>query len=304
MPSAAKLSDWYDSSMTRTRALDSFSAAERLNFLLTNRIPRRTMTILFGWFSKLEQPWIRDVTLGLWKYFSDLDLSEANTDRFHSVHDCFTRALKPNARPIENHAGIVTSPCDAIVGACGSLEGITAIQAKGFPYSLQDLLHEPELVELYRGGVFVTLRLTASMYHRFHAPYDCHVRRVTYIAGDTWNVNPVALRCVENLFCKNERLVIPCALSNRSITLTLVPVAAILVASVRLHFADVLFNLRYRGPNVIRCAVEIAKGDEMGWFEHGSTIIVFAPAGVELHESIKSGMKIRTGRALLRLPTL
>jgi phosphatidylserine decarboxylase len=290
--------------MTRSRALDRFSAAERLNFLLTNRIPRRTLTMFFGWFSKLEHPWIRDASLALWKYFSDLDLSEANTRQFRSVHHCFTRALRPNARPVVSDADIATSPCDAIVGACGSLAGINAIQAKGFPYSLRDLLHEPELVELYRGGIFVTLRLTASMYHRFHAPHDCHVRRLTYIAGDTWNVNPVALRCIESLYCKNERIVIPCLLSNRGITLTVVPVAAILVASVRLHFADVLLNLRYRGPNVIRCAARIAKGEEMGWFEHGSTIIVFAPAGVGLHESVKSGMKIRAGGALLRLPCM
>ena len=289
--------------MTRRDTINQISSLERLNFLLTNRIPRRLLTLLFGWFSKLEHPWIRDPSIALWKYFSDLDLSEANTSRFLSVHDCFTRELKPNARPIVADTDIVTSPCDAIVGACGAISGETAIQAKGFPYSLQDLLHEPGLVELYREGLFVTLRLTASMYHRFHAPHDCHVRHVTYIAGDTWNVNPVALRCIEALFCKNERVIIPCELSGSGITLTLVPVAAILVASIRLHFADVLLHLRYRGANVIRCAAQIAKGEEMGWFEHGSTIIVFAQAGVTIHESVQVGLRIKAGRPLFRLPS-
>jgi phosphatidylserine decarboxylase len=297
----ANLRHWYDNSMTRGIAPDKLSSLERMNFLLTNRIPRRMLTLLFGWFSKLEHPWIRNISLVLWEHFSDLDLSEANASNFRSVHDCFTRELKPNARPVVTDTDIITSPCDAIVGACGQLTGVTAIQAKGFSYSLHDLLHESSLVELYRDGVFVTLRLTASMYHRFHAPYDCRVGPVTYISGDTWNVNPAALRCVEKLFCKNERAIIRCELPGSGITLTLVPVAAILVAGIRLHFADVLLHLRYGGPSVIRCAVNVAKGEEMGWFEHGSTIIVFAPASVQLHESVESGLRIKAGRPLFRL---
>ncbi len=289
--------------MTRRAEIIRLSCLGRLNFLLTNRIPRRLLTLLFGWFSKLEHPWIRGPSIALWRAFSDLDLGEAQSVRFASLHECFTRALKPNARPIATDIDLVTSPCDAIVGACGSLQGVTAIQAKGSPYALQELLHEPELVELYRDGVFVTLRLTASMYHRFHAPHDCRVSRATYIAGDTWNVNPPALRCIENLFCKNERAVIPCELVHSGVTLTLVPVAAILVAGIRLHFADVLLHLRYRGANAIPCAAQLSKGEEMGWFEHGSTILVFAPPGVALHESVRTGLRIKAGRPLLRLPT-
>jgi phosphatidylserine decarboxylase len=288
--------------MTQDSALTRLTLRETIDFLLTNRIPRRMLTLFFGWFSKVEYPWIRDISLGLWKRFSDLDLSEANTDDFKSLHDCFTRELKPNARPVVADPNIVTSPCDALVGAHGRLAGVTALQAKGFPYSLHDLLHDSALVELYRDGIFVTLRLTSTMYHHFHAPYDCHVRQVTYVAGDTWNVNPIALRCIEKLFCKNERAVIPCELEGSEITVTLVPVAAILVASIRLTFANVLLHLRYRGPNLIRCSSSLAKGEQMGWFEHGSTIIVFAPAGVEFHECVAPGVSIRAGGPLFRLP--
>ena len=288
--------------MTLRGTLDTLARHERLNFLLTNRIPRRALTLFFGWFSKLEAPWIRDASIALWKLTSDLDLSEARKSTFRSLHDCFTRELKTGLRPVDEDAGIITSPCDGIIGACGAVEGVTAIQAKGFPYSLQDLLHDAALVERYRDGLFVTLRLTASMYHRFHAPYDCRVSQVTYIAGDTWNVNPIALRRIEQLFCKNERAVIPCELAGRNDVLTLVPVAAILVASIRLHFVDVLLHIRYRGAELIRCAVQLRKGQEMGWFQHGSTIIVFAPKGFELHEAVETGMRIKAGRPLLKLP--
>jgi phosphatidylserine decarboxylase len=229
-----------------------------------------------------------------------LDLSEARTDRFKSLHDCFTRELKEGARPIDADPSVLTSPCDALVGACGRVEDGMVLQAKGFPYPLAELLGDAELVDYYRRGEFATLRLTSSMYHRFHAPYDCRVERVSYISGDTWNVNPIALKRVERLFCKNERAVIRCRLPSGAL-LTLVPVAAILVASIRLKFLDVRLHLEYRGPNVIPCDAQVRKGQEMGWFEHGSTIIVFAPEGVSLRQGLGEGGRLRMGEALMRL---
>jgi phosphatidylserine decarboxylase len=115
------------------------------------------------------------------------------------------------------------------------------------------------------------------MYHRFHAPHDCAVERVTYISGDNWNANPIAPKRVEKLFCKNERALLRTKLEATGHVVTLVPVVTVLVASIRLHFLDVLFHLKYRGPNVIACYAPFRKGEEMGWFQHGSTIIVFAP---------------------------
>ncbi len=166
---------------------------------------------------------------------------------------------------------------------------------------MPDLLGDPELVERYRDGCYVTLRLTSSMYHRFHAPGDCTVQQVNYISGDTWNVNPIALKRVEKLFCKNERAAIETTLDGSCRHVMLVAVAAILVASIRLHFLDVLLHIRYRGPNVIPCQARFAKGEEMGWFQHGSTIIVFAPQGFALCDGITEGTRIRMGEALLQM---
>ncbi len=274
---------------------------EDINFLLTNRIPRRLATRWMGWFSKIENPLVARASIAIWRLFADLDLSDARQQSFESLHACFTRALKPGARPIDADPQVLTSPCDAIVGACGTVAGTELLQAKGFPYTLHDLLADPALVEAYRGGTYVTLRLTSSMYHRFHAPHDGTVERVTYISGDTWNVNPIALRRVERLFCKNERAVIRTRLADGHLV-TLVPVAAILVASIRLHFLDVVMNMNYRGAAAIDCDATFAKGDELGWFEHGSTIIVFTPPGFRLCDDVREGTLIRMGRALMRLP--
>jgi phosphatidylserine decarboxylase len=292
--------------MTPTVSLRSLlakvSQQEDLNFLLTNRIPRRLATQLMGWFSKVEQPLVRDLSIGAWRLFSDLDLSEAKKSHFKSMHDCFVRELKDGARPVDPDPGVLISPCDAIVGACGPIAGTELVQVKGFPYTLRDLLGGSGFDEVYRDGLYATLRLTSSMYHRFHAPHDCRVEEVTYISGDTWNVNPIALKRVEKLFCKNERAIVRTTLAATGHPVTLVPVAAILVASMRFHFLDVLLNLKYRGPNAIPCDASFRKGEELGWFEHGSTIVVFAPAGFRLSETVAEGAMVRMGQPLMRLP--
>jgi len=279
----------------------SLTAQEDLNFLLTNRIPRAAVTRFIGWFSKIEQPLIRDLSIACWRLFSDLDLSEARKTDFKSLHDCFTRELKPGLRPYDPDPSIVASPSDAIVGAHGAIADTELFQIKGAPYSLLDLLGDPDLVEAHRNGRFVTLRLTSSMYHRFHAPADMKIERVTFIHGDTWNVNPIALKRVERLFCKNERAVLQTRLSTGE-PLTLVPVAAILVASIRLHFLDRLLNAQTTGPVAFPCDASVAKGDELGWFEHGSTIIVLAPDHFEFCDGIADGTRIRAGQALMRKP--
>ena len=288
--------------MTVRSELARLLPLEELSFLLTNRIPRQLATRFMGWFSQIEHPLLARASIAVWRLFADLDLSESRTQRFTSLHACFTRELKAGARPVDADPRVMTSPCDAIVGASGRIHGNQLIQAKGFPYSLEELLLNPGLAELYRDGHYVTLRLTSSMYHRFHAPYDCTVDKVTYISGDTWNVHPPALKRIAKLFCKNERAVIRTVLGASGHVVTLVPVAAILVASIRLRFLDVVLCTRYRGAAEIPCHAAFRKGEEMGWFEHGSTIIVFAPRGFALCDGVEEGATIRMGWPLMRLP--
>jgi phosphatidylserine decarboxylase len=285
--------------MNARSLIERLTQQEDINFLLSNRIPRRSVTRLLGWWSRIEHPWVCNGSIALWRLFSELDLSEAKSIRFKSLHDCFTRELKPGARPIDMSPGNLVSPCDGLVGECGAIEKGTVLQAKGFPYSLRELLVDPHLAQYYEGGRYATLRLTSSMYHRFHAPADCRVEQVNYISGDAWNVNPIALKRVERLYCRNERAVIRCRLASGAL-LTLVPVAAILVASIRLRFLDVLLHLRYRGPNLIPCDAALQRGEEMGWFEHGSTIIVLAPPGIRLTDGVIQGARVRMGQPLLQ----
>jgi len=284
-----------------TALRDRLLQQEDLNFLLTNRIPRQAATRFMGWFSKIRHPWVCRASIAVWRLFTSLDLSDAQRTQFDSLHACFTRELRVGARTVDPRPDRLASPCDAIVGAFGTVQSGSVLQAKGFPYRLQDLFGSADAAAPYEGGTYVTLRLTSSMYHRFHAPCDAHLEHVTYISGDTWNVNPVALQRVERLFCRNERVVLRLRQDDGR-PLALVAVAAVLVASVRLHALDVLLHLRWRGPHEMPCDHAVQRGQEMGWFEHGSTIIVFAPPGYMPAEGIATGVQIRMGQALLRRP--
>lgn len=284
---------------TARRWRDRLLLQEDLNFLLTNRIPRQAATHLMGWFSRIESRWLTRLSIALWRQFTELDLSDARQTQFKSLHACFTRELKPGARVVDARPGVLASPCDAIVGAMGVVRAGQVYQAKGFPYATSELFGSDAAAAPYEGGRFVTLRLTSAMYHRFHAPDDARLVHVRYLSGDTWNVNPIALARVQRLFCRNERAVLQLQLGDGS-PMAIVAVAAVLVASIRLHALDVRLHLRWPGPNEMPCDHALARGQEMGWFEHGSTLIVFVPPGFSLAPGIAEGARLRMGQALLQ----
>jgi phosphatidylserine decarboxylase len=286
--------------MTRQGIAVAQRLGDATNFVLTNRLPRRQLTRLFGWFSRIEHPWVAQPSLALWRRFADLRLDEAREAKFRSVHDCFVRELKPGARQVDSDPRVLCSPSDAILGAHGVVREGTVLQVKGQAYALSDLLLDDALACRHEGGTYVTLRLTSSMYHRFHAPCDLQVGTVTHVPGDMWNVNPAALARVPSLFCRNERAIIRARRSDNGDALTLVPVAAILVASLRLHCLDTLLGQSYEGPRELRCQKSVARGEEMGWFEHGSTIVVLTPPGYHLAPGLVTGQRLQMGQALLR----
>lgn len=284
--------------MTARRLLARATQNETLNFVLTNRLPRRLATRLVGRISKSENPVIKGVSIGLWRIFTDIDLSDAKVTRFRSLHDCFTRELREGARTVDPDPKTLTSPCDGIVVAAGTISGTELLQVKGSHYTLEELAGSSDIPDTFRDGTFVTLRLTSAMYHRFHAPFAGEVGKVRYIPGDVWNVNPTALKRVERLYCRNERAVIDMQLRDGA-RIALIPVAAILVAGLKLRF--LAFD-RTPDPVDYACFAKLDKGQEMGWFEHGSTIIVLAPKGWRLAPGVADGRTMRMGEALILAP--
>jgi phosphatidylserine decarboxylase len=288
------------SSLASPRWRDRLLLNEDLNFLLTNRVPRRLLTQFVGWYSQIRSPWLTRLSIWIWRQFTELDLSDAKQSRFDSLHACFTRELQPGARRVEQDPDLLASPVDAIVGACGRVEAGSVLQAKGMPYAVAELLGSAADAAEFEGGSYMTLRLTSAMYHRFHAPCDARIEHVRYLSGDTWNVNPIALKRVERLFCRNERAPIRLRLQDGS-PLLVVPVAAILVASIRLHFLQGEPYPRRRGATEMPCDVAVTRGQELGWFEHGSTLVLLLPPGWT--PVVATGQRLRMGQALLRRVT-
>src|SRR5262245_3460277 len=267
-------------------AIDRLFQQDDVNFFLANRLPRRLLTRFMGWFSRIEQPVVRDLSIGVFALFAgDLRLDEAKKTAFTSLHDCFVRELKHGARPVAPDCRLLVSPCDGIVGAAGTIDDGTLLQAKGSSYTLGDLCGDLRAADRYRRGRYVTLRLTSNMYHRFHAPCDCRIDDVTCISGDTWNVNPVAVARIARLYCKNERAVIHARADGAGDAIAIVAVGAILVGSIHVHFPRVA---HYR------------KGDELGYFHHGSTIIVVTTDGLDLCDTVRPGAIVRMGEPLVR----
>ncbi len=287
--------------MTLREGLGRLGAQEDLNFLLTNRLPRRLATRAMGRISRIEQPLVRDASLALWRLFCDVDLSDARKTRFTSLHDAFVRELRPGARRIDPDPDTLVSPSDAILGAHGAVAAGQVFQVKGSPYRLADLLQDEALARSHEGCAYATLRLTAGMYHRFHAPADGRVESVRHLWGDTWNVNPIALKRVEALFCRNERAVIRVRLPDGA-AMTLVPVAAILVAGLKLGFLPEGGEPARHGRAgaALRRQARAGQGDGLvrARLDHRGP----GPPGYTIAPGLKEGARLRMGEALLRGP--
>lgn len=268
---------------------------ESVNYALTNWLPRRSATQAMGWLSKVEQPLVAKASIALWRTFCDVDLSDAAEATWPSLHAAFIRRLRPGARTFRADAQQLSAPSDGIIVASGRIASDSIVQAKGRRYSIAELTGGEG--DAYIGGSFVTLRLTAGMYHRFHSPQDAVVERVRYFPGDCFNVNPPALKRVDRLYCRNERATVRLRLDDGTPVL-LVPVAAILVAAIRLTFLDTVRLLRERADPVATLATPVAQGEEMGWFEHGSTIVMLTPAPFVLADGVQTGDRVRAGDVL------
>jgi phosphatidylserine decarboxylase len=287
--------------MRLTSLIDAVFQQEDVNFFITNRVPRRMLTRFVDWFSRIEQPLVRDLSIATFAQFAgDLRLDEARTARFKSLHACFIRELKEGARPVDPDDRILVSPCDGIVGGAGDIDGVELLQAKGSSYTLDELLGETNAAERFRRGRYVTLRLTSSMYHRFHAPCDCRLDGITYISGERWNVNPVTLKRIARVYCKNERAVLHTAVDRTRDPVAIVAIGAILVGSIHLHCLSGPVNPLYGGSAWIPCVAEYRKADELGYFQHGSTIVVLTTAAMDLCEAVRSGATVRMGEPLFR----
>ncbi|MGA1676006.1 MAG: archaetidylserine decarboxylase [Pseudomonadales bacterium] len=271
--------------------------ADELAFAAGNWWPRRALTRFVHWMARRREPWIVHSLIWLWQHLGGLDLSDAAETQFETLNACFTRRLRAGARPLDPDTSTLVAPCDGIVMACGTVRDGLLLQAKGQHFTVGELLGDQPLADCYQYGRFLTLRLRPDMYHRFHAPATGHIQRVDWLPGELWNVHPPAVRRVGRLYCRNERAVIRLQ-NDRYGLLTLVPVAALLVGSLRVHGVEPLLGPHVPGPSIWTPEADsarVTRGDELGWFEQGSTIIVLLPPTLLLAPAVATGAELRAG---------
>jgi phosphatidylserine decarboxylase len=223
---------------------------------------------------------------------ADLDEAELDLRAYSSLGDLFARRLRPGLRPICPEHDAIAAPCDGVLAARGTAVDGALVQAKGRNYQLEDLLLDDALAAELRGGDYATIYLSPRDYHRVHSPIDAHLVRYDYIPGALWPVNPVVASRRDRLLSRNERVVITLDAGHFG-KVAVVMVGASGVGNIKLEHADESANWRAAGERRrIEVGVDIERGDELGAFRLGSTVVmVFTPGKIRLDGEVGQAMR-------------
>jgi phosphatidylserine decarboxylase len=234
------------------------------------------------------------------------EAAQPNPLQYESFNAFFTRALNHGARPIDIDPTMLVSPVDGTVSQIGRLDGSKIIQAKGHDYTLEALLGDaPQWAERFKGGNFATLYLAPFNYHRIHMPVAGTLRGAWYVPGDLFSVNAVTAAAVPGLFARNERVV--CVFEEGPRAFAMVLVGALFVGSIgTIWHGDVTPHsprTRVDLPlDSLRTPLKLNKGDEMGRFNMGSTVILLtSPGMLDWLPRYATGSIVEVGRMLARL---
>lgn len=260
-------------------------------------LPQHALTRLTGRFAASEQPLLKDTLIRTFARAYNITLDEAHVQSlagFPSFNAFFTRALRDGARPIDADASSIVSPADGAISQCGEISQGTLLQAKGTNYALDSLAGSP-LSTRYDGGQFATVYLAPHNYHRFHLPMAGTLVRSRSIPGALFSVNAKTEAAISDLFCRNERLV--CEFDTAAGPMLVVLVGALIVGAIETVFDSP--PSPYLQEHSTSHSQPFAKGEELGRFLLGSTVIVcFARGAVRWREDLQAGSPVRMGEAI------
>ncbi len=273
-----------------------------LSVLAQYLLPKQLLTNVAGRFARREAGALTTWVIGRFVDHYGVNMAEAaNPDiaNYRSFNAFFTRLLKPGARPLANSA--LVSPVDGAVSQLGAISGDQIFQAKGHSYSTTALVGgDPALAAPFANGTFATSYLSPKDYHRIHMPCAGTLRRMIYVPGDLFSVNPATARGIPGLFARNERVV--CEFDGANGAFVMVLVGATIVGSMATAWHGVVNPPR--SPEVREWRydsgkVSLQQGDEMGQFLLGSTVVLLFPAGrVSLNPAWQPGVAVRLGEAM------
>ncbi|OMQ21443.1 archaetidylserine decarboxylase [Serratia oryzae] len=270
-------------------------------------LPKLALTRLAGWGAEKQAGWLTRLVVKAFARYYRVNMQEAqNPDlaSYATFNEFFVRPLREGARPIVAEPQVLALPADGAISQLGPIQDDLIFQAKGHHYSLEALLAGNYLLaEQFRNGLFATTYLAPSDYHRVHMPCDGVLREMIYVPGDLFSVNPLTAANVPNLFARNERVI--CLFDSAIGPMVQILVGATIVGSIETVWAGTVTPPR---EGIIKRwtypaagqegAIALAKGEEMGRFKLGSTVInLFTPGSVQFAPQLHNGTVTRMGAA-------
>ena len=270
-------------------------------------LPKHLLTALIWRVARIRQVAIKDFLITRFIDIFDVDIEDIKKDvpgDFGDFNEFFIRELRPDARPVDSNVDSIVSPVDGTVSVAAAINGDSIIQAKGIDYSLDELLAtDLEQAKAYIDGSFATIYLAPYNYHRIHAPLGGELVAARYIPGDLFSVNEATVARVDGLFRRNERLVMHFKTDRGPVALVFV--GALNVGSISTPWSGELRPKKRGMVDVLDLSTAkttIGKGDLLGWFNMGSTVILLMPPGSsEWDKGLRAGRAVRVGEAIGKL---
>ncbi len=286
---------------------DRPSLPDRLFVLLQYLVPQHAISRLVHRATRVRAAWFKNALMRAFIRGFRVDMADAvesDVNAYEHFNAFFTRSLHPESRPLPGTAADLACPVDGTVSMTGQAVDGELIQAKDRRFRLDDLLGDRAMSEELSGGVFATLYLAPYDYHRIHMPADGRLTRMHFIPGRLFSVNAATVRSVPRLFARNERVV--CRFETPQGPMAMVLVGALNVGSIETVWAGEVAPSKPRERRTVAYdpGINLARGEEMGRFNMGSTVIVVFPAGrVSLADGLDTGNQVRMGQTLGRWVT-
>jgi phosphatidylserine decarboxylase len=289
-----------------TRDIVERSGGDELFALLQRVLPQHLLSRGMHSLARSRNPAVRNAILRtVLRSYPQINLAEAvqpDPFAYESFNAFFTRALRPDARPVTSDAGTAACPVDGTVSQLGRTDAGKLVQAKGMDYTCDGLLADTASAARYVGGSFACLYLAPYNYHRIHMPLEGVLRATRYVPGQLFSVNASTARTVQGLFARNERVV--CDFDTALGPMAMVLVGALFVGSIETVFAGEINPPRGRGGQVraIEAGVgrRFARGEELGRFNMGSTVVVLFGNAAAFEPHLQPGVPVRMGEAFAR----
>lgn len=277
---------------------------DQLFIALQRLVPQHTLSRLAGVLAHTRIGWIKSLFIKQFILRYGVDLSEAkvdNPDDFATFNDFFCRELKTGLRPIAAEGNAVVSPADGVVSQIGDITSDSILQAKNHDYSLTELIGgDASLASVFQNGKFATIYLSPKDYHRVHMPLDGKLNTMLHVPGDLFSVNKVTTDHVPGLFARNERVV--CIFDSAIGQFAVILIGAMIVGSIDTVWDGQITPLKkqIRRFNYTKSrSIELKKGEEMGRFKLGSTVVLLFPPGkMNWEDRVTAGSEVKMGRLI------